>query len=1119
MKRIKKLLSYAILLGGITLLPACGGGSGGGSDGIVATDDSSNQTFVEPVKSGVVLSNGLNGRAVVGETYVGKLSVNQIDSRNQITSYAVSNPTTGGAVPTVSGDGTVTWVPNAIDVNTPALKVVVTQAQGETPTSTATASVSVYAKTLELSADIVPNQAFYSDSEGVYSVQIGSRSGAMPTGKILVYSYRSAAGGVSYSIKSTVADVFGILRDYPRATRSTGGLQTQSSTSKAPANIRSGMTTIVDELTAHDVEAQGSVLYDNDHKVNTYTLRSDSISSLFVNGPDAADAHIEYATSGQQIIQIDASCIINFATNTCSKAKAPVILIHGFTPEIMGIGGGVDTWGTLPKHLQDAEHDVFEFRWLTHLRFEEAAGQLTHLINSVARKTGKKPIVVAHSFGGLVGHLALGSQGIEWKNQQWQKVKLGNGIFPQLPSDVVDKLITLGSPIGGIYDGDSLAQLPGMEWGRQRGDQSINTCLSITCVQAGASDVNIDDFKWALSAINYAMPPVPTTGYLPPTFESYDEQLARSKNPDLINYAETIARIGTITTVNVAVARIAPVLHGVKTVALVGVGSSDFDPTLATIGHLGDGLISLKGQIHPNDVGVLSTFFNQSEITKTLINPTGRLLQVSSRKVANMKYIFAGNMGHTASGFWGKYFHINPDYHEIPEPYVNGEVNGRIAYCPSLKHTKEWSFRTLRDVITCVGNVVLVDHPLVSMISDPTLIDSKIDYTYTDIVRSPWYAYGTLKTAAILVAAAETIPFSVEVRDRSTGDRVMRTFAYATNIDGTFQIDLNSLIDVSVAGFNRANLYANLYLGDGLTYEAQRVSIQNLNLDRIDIPEITLERIANRPGMINVSGRVIDGQTNGLGIDQAVIRIAKGIGLSATDLQYVSTSNTSRVVRTDASGNFFINQLRPGIYSAFVQKTGYVDEIQGRLTVSANGSLTLSLLKILAPGEASVTLRWDTAAGGTTVVSDLDSHMLRFNATGALDYHIFYSARVGLDGDSLDRDDTDYEGPETVTFNPKSATNYVYYVHQYSSAGTIPGSKPLVTVRLGSQAYRFDLPVSASTTGRYWRVFDMVNGQVRPCTANCLQTAAPNTITTQSGALAQLPADVRPYMSSMPAKQ
>lgn len=1116
MKRIKKLLSYAILLGGIALLPACGGGDYGEA----AADDSSNQTFVEPVKSGVLLSSGLNGRAVVGETYEGKLYVTPIDKRNQIASYTVSNPTTGGAVPTVSAGGTVTWMPNAIDINTPALNVVVTLAQGETPTSALTVPVSVYAKTLEMTADIVPDQAFYSDPEGVYVVQIGVKPGVTPSGKIEVYSYKSANGKSSYSVESTDPNIFGILREYPRSDAAVASLTTQANYGKKAANA--GLFTR-NEWEEFNVEALGSLM---ESEKNIYSLRK---APLF-NQTVIQDANGAYrvvktntAIQGQQILQIDSSC--SLSSNGCIGEKAPVILIHGFTPERVGglglidflvdggIGGGEGTWGSFPTHLRkDNGHDVFEFRWLTQIRFEEAAGQLTKLINKIALKTGKKPIIVAHSFGGIVSHLALSGQGIEWKNEQWENVRLGNGII-QTPSDVVDKLITLGSPIGGIYDGSGVT-LPGMEWGRQHAEVTINTCLSITCVQAGASDVGIASFREAMTAIKYPMPTSEANGYLPWSYVT--DTIARRVSPDLLNYAESIARIGKITTGNTAVDSISPVLHGVKTIALVGVGTSELDPVTDDVGKLGDGLISLKGQIHPNDVSVLNTFFTQSNLVKSEINLSKELIKtVDSKNVPNMKYIFVGNMGHTAIGL-----HSDSRLHEIPEPYVTPRnEEGKYSYCVGLKHTRKQSYFPVEGIYSCVGSVVRVVHPLVTMIDDSNFFDSSINYTNTNMVARAWDAFGTVKTSAILVAAAEAIPFSIEIRDRSTGDRVMRTFAYATNIDGNFQIDLNSLIDVSIAGFNRANLYANLYLGDGLTYEAQRVSIQNLNLDRIDIPEITLERIANRPGMINVSGRVIDGQTAGLGIDQAVIRIAKGIGLSATDLQYVSTSNTSRVVRTDASGNFFINQLRPGIYSAFVQKAGYVDEIQGRLTVSANGSLTLSLLKILAPGEASVTLRWDTAAGGPTVVSDLDSHMLRFNAAGVLDYHIFYSARLGLDGDSLDRDDTNYEGPETVTFNPKSAKNYVYYVHQFSSAGTIPGSKPLVTVRLGSQAYRFDLPVSASTTGRYWRVFDMVNGQVRPCTANCLQTAAPNTITTQSGAAAQLSADVRPYMSSMPAKQ
>jgi hypothetical protein len=1093
----------ALVICALSAVAACGGSTGG------TTSDGTTQPTGDAIQAGLSVIGGLNGQAVINESYTSKLAVSLNDARNSISSYAVSNPTVGGAAPTVSSDGTVTWTPNAADIDTASLTVTINFSAGEPVSTTVRVPVSVYLKTLVVSKDIVVGQSTYSDDEGIYTVQLGLNPDATtpPSGQIKVYSYRSSIGAISYSVETTDPNVFGILTDSPVSSLTTGGLTTQANTSKEASN--NGLLQR-NEWNEFGIEAKGSILQSAN---NTYTLRSDSVfnlTSTFIDGVGYRNIKFNTAVKNQQILQVDSNCSLVSIIGKCNGTQAPVILVHGFN--LSGIGGGNGTWGTLPSYLlKDQKHDVFEFRWVTYLRFEEAAGQLAKLINRVALKAGKKPIVIAHSFGGILSHLALSGQGIEWKENEWKTVKIGNSTAHE-PTNVVDKLITFGSPIGGIYDGSGSTLT--MPWGRQSGEVTINVCDGITCAQAGASDVPMDNFRDQMTAIKYPTPVADANGYF--SWDTLATYRTRRADPKLMNYAETIARIGKVTTGIPAVDSIIPVLHGVKTIAFVGVGSSGLDPRSDPIGQLGDGLISLQGQIHPNDVDVLNSFFTRDDLLKGVTNIASNILNTkNSPNVPNMKYAFIGNMGHINMG-------INSDIrlHEFPEVYVNQNTNGAIDYCTGLKHTRTQQYLpVLTGIYTCDSSVVQITHPLVAMVDDTSFLASPVfDYVDNSIQVPSWKIYGKASKATLLTAANEQISFLLDIRDRSTGDRVLRTFAYATNDDGTFEIDLNSLVDATVTGFNRANLYLNLYLGDGVTYEVQRVTIQNLNQDQISMPEIILKPIASRAGMVDITGRVIDGQTTNVGIADAVIRIARGSGLTAASLQSVSNSNTSRTIGTDLSGNFSVPQLRPGVYSALVKKVGFVDEIQGSLTVSASGVLTLSLLPVFSDNQAAVTLRWGSVAGGATIASDLDSHFLRFSASNSLEYHINYSAKTGLNGDSLDRDDTDYEGPETISFTPQTAKSYIYYVRNYGGDGSIPGSNPLVIVRLGSQVYRFDLPVSSVNTAGYWRVFDMVNGIIRPCAVNCLQTSAPTAITTQAASLAPLSLDVSTYMTNLPTK-
>jgi len=85
---------------------------------------------------------------------------------------------------------------------------------------------------------------------------------------------------------------------------------------------------------------------------------------------------------------------------------------------------------------------------------------------------------------------------------------------------------------------------------------------------------------------------------------------------------------------------------------------------------------------------------------------------------------------------------------------------------------------------------------------------------------------------------------------------------------------------------------------------------------------------------------------------------------------------------------------------------------------------------------------------------------------------------------SLDVDDTTSFGPETITINEVDPTEtYSYWVHHYEGEGTIASSGAQVTVYFGGLSYVFSPPANA--VARWWRVFDIVDGEVRACTSGC----------------------------------
>lgn len=153
----------------------------------------------------------------------------------------------------------------------------------------------------------------------------------------------------------------------------------------------------------------------------------------------------------------------------------PVILIHGFTADLNFltetpvIGGGEETWGHLPSILEQEVVGadslairVFEFRWASNTRFEDAARDLADAINYVRDLAQRDVHIVAHSMGGILARTYL------------QNISNEHDVAP------VKSLTTIGSPHSGLSSNDDLVGFPeGLQ------DPVASACLQVTCYQAG----------------------------------------------------------------------------------------------------------------------------------------------------------------------------------------------------------------------------------------------------------------------------------------------------------------------------------------------------------------------------------------------------------------------------------------------------------------------------------------------------------------------------------------------------------------------------------------------------------------------------------------------------------
>jgi pimeloyl-ACP methyl ester carboxylesterase len=216
-----------------------------------------------------------------------------------------------------------------------------------------------------------------------------------------------------------------------------------------------------------------------------------------------------------------AHCDESGAFESCPSGRQPVVLVHGYRLRDGYLDSGDlqddDYWEDLPSLLYTAGHAPYVFRWNTAQRFGDAARSLRQVMDNVrSRHAGKAPLIVAHSFGGLVARTY--AQGLD-----------GSGERPIPGVSELRGVVTIGTPHSGIFGNPTAldgAWFPaggdptGRQTARRPANFILNRCLQVSCYQAGrdvghifrpyGSSLNLrEDFGVALNpgetiaAINY----------------------------------------------------------------------------------------------------------------------------------------------------------------------------------------------------------------------------------------------------------------------------------------------------------------------------------------------------------------------------------------------------------------------------------------------------------------------------------------------------------------------------------------------------------------------------------------------------------------------------------------
>lgn len=196
----------------------------------------------------------------------------------------------------------------------------------------------------------------------------------------------------------------------------------------------------------------------------------------------------------------------------------------------------------------------------------------------------------------------------------------------------------------------------------------------------------------------------------------------------------------------------------------------------------------------------------------------------------------------------------------------------------------------------------------------------------------------------------------------------------------------------------------------------------------------------------------------------------------------VCVQGTSQCATADTNGNYEIADVPAGDQVLNVTADGYIAVNDQAVTITAGEPTTqpVAMSPELAVGELRIVLTWGTSP------ADLDSTLWLPDAT-KIDYNVKGQT---INGTLLDLDDTNGNGPETITILQQADGTYTYAVYNYTNEAPMSTSEAVVRVYRGDQEIKaFTVPTTGD--GRWWHVFDLDGATGNITDVNTLSDASP----------------------------
>lgn len=347
-------------------------------------------------------------------------------------------------------------------------------------------------------------------------------------------------------------------------------------------------------------------------------------------------------------------------------------------------------------------------------------------------------------------------------------------------------------------------------------------------------------------------------------------------------------------------------------------------------------------------------------------------------------------------------------------------------------------------------------------------VTNRSDNTTQNVVAAPPVGFDVEDENAVPATITGTVNKAVEngaevlenahvfVLPYKTGAVLTETTAIIEDAqkDGTCKEAVTSADGKYTIGNLKRGNYILIVKADDLLDYTQTIV---LNQDTYQNEDITMVDTSNARG--SIGGCLVDAISGNVNV-QLLLELRAGAGNTYGDVvaSVRSDAETSRYDFTD---------LPIGTYTIYVKDTNankvYSD---AAFTVTippyspVTKDLTISRVDTHYEGQIQFILNWEKEAEDGSVSSDLDSHLVGPAVGGNGFFHTYFSDReYYVDSEryaDLDRDDVDYEGPETTTVRKTVDGVYHFYIHDFANDDArntkLTTSRPVIRIYAGDRS-------------------------------------------------------------------